>query len=259
MTTTPFVPQAPDVDRLQLAQEVRALDTQTAMMQYSGFGMSKKIPWDTCADNAFTDIGNGLVLKISIPDLSQENNAFAAYKMSLKIYVFYPRFLGQVAYSHPISIARAQYVANSPKFATLGTTVLGRTRINMTNLLNQMWFINFETQESAAVSVVPYTAANFSQKQSVGSFYITIQQNGTISLRTATTTPALTAYPCICLGMNAPTMAFSEMFGKFRVMVGGEIGSTSDGLPVMHGKFTAPNAAALPERFKLLYPDSWFV
>lgn len=259
MTTTPFVPQAPDIDRLQLAQEVRALDTQTAMMQYSGFGMSKKIPWDTCADNAFTDIGNGLVLKISITDLSQEGNAFAAYKINLKICTFYPRFLGQVALSHPISLIRMQYVANSPSFTTVPAQALARTRVNMTTLLNQAWFINFVSQESGGSNIYPYTTANFSQKQVAGAFYIALQQNGNIHFRLAAPNTAVTVYPCICLGITVPTYQFSNMLGHLTTSIGGDVGALNDGVPVMQGKFTAPNAAALPERFKLLYPDSWFV
>lgn len=268
--STPFNNVEPDTDRLQMDREIKAVDDQSKLLYYSGISMSKKIPWEECPANSFIDIGNGLIMNITINDLSQENAVYNGQRgLKIMLYSFFPRIMGQVIGVMPCSVFRAQTtsaVSTIPS-STQTSGYLLRTRLNMEVFERSSWGYSVELSNSNVIDIFlagdanNTTSAYFGQfrvvvKGSAGEIYFTYVKAGTAGA---------TLHPSISLGCGVamPTLGVStgaHYGGFYNWSTHGymQCGGTTP-TALSYGSVTAITPAQLPERLKLVYPDSWFV
>lgn len=259
--TIPYDFKNPDIDKLDLAAKASLLDEWSRALRYSGVGMSKRIPWDDCATNAFTDIGNGLVLRIDIASLGGEAAALAQYaNVGLKYYAFFPRVGGYCAFGKPLCIARVDFRAATPAFTYAGANLQLRTAINMTAFSSQ-YMPNAFTPAVVefAVDTVGFTNNANSARGKWGILNLGFDFAGRIYVRAtaAGATPGAQIFPSINLGYKA--MDLSSGANSTFALQDCEAGSDNEDGKLYALLYSSPSLTLLPQKFKLVYPDSWFV
>lgn len=255
--TVPYDFRNPDIDKLDLATKANLLDEWSRALRYSGYGMSKRIPWDDCTTNAFTDIGNGLVLRIDLPNFGGEAAALAAYgNVGVRVYCFYPRFSGYCLFGTPLWIGRVDLRAATPGYNYTGGNVQLRTTINMTAFASQYLANEF----NPAIVEFAFGCTGFTNNANTarglwGRIKLGLDYSGRLYVMSSGAPAGAQNFPGIMFG------AVREKLGNGSdypfAIPSGVVGSGTEfgGLGVF--AYTAPSLTLIPQKLKLIYPDSW--
>lgn len=268
-----------DIDRISLEDRVAALESR---LPSSGAGLNSSFyidptVVDQCKDNAVTDVGNGLIIKISFDDVGSFQAAPSGgvknhKDFGLKAAVFMPKINGVRHFMSStlmrFTVLRAStMVSPPPNLSSIldfpfdassaerllfdHLQITDRSTVRTIYLWNALQVMPFQSAQGALSR-----SAHFHQFQG----YLLFRQQGGVSLCLFTSIPASqppTSYPCHCFGTAKYALSpFNSNATPGGGTHGGWVGSIQQ--QSIYGGYAVAAPQDLPAELKPIYPPSWY-
>lgn len=272
----------PDINRLSLEERIKRLETRLPSPGAGGnadFFLDPKIV-DQCPENAITDVGTGLVLRIDIPNF-YDIQSFALggstvypgrifNNLELKFVRFYPRIqgtilncfteMGRAWLKAPITNVPAprdgSYAmnANLPFDDSVGRDVF----FNLMPGITQVGYAGSGCtvglfSQANGPNVVSFAGISFTCYSFTPTRNYTTYMAVTGARRVNSKNESPTVYPSCSFGISRP-VPFSAFPVEGKVYTLGASGDTGAQI----GRFTGANPQSLPDIYKPFFPTSWY-